>query len=541
MYPTKRELKGYSYGRVSTFDQAFNADGSKRDDASPDAQKKRCQQYVDDLNRSSSLRNEYKIIEHLSDDGFSGKNTNRPSYQKLISAITRREIDFVVAAEISRLSRSVLDFLDFINHCEKNQVDVIIIGLNLDTSTAIGRALITIIISLAQLERETTSERVRANAMTRLVVDGRINGTTETLGLDKDPSRRGHFILNGDEIKTVEQILKIYLDMQSKKKALEKIQALGFCWKDGKPFTKSNLNTVFSNIKYRYRGVWPVKVKGQDRFGDEEQKFVKLPHGPVIDASLLDEVEECLFRNHLQKRRSTKNHAYFLSPLLKHEDGTSFTGQPAKQQQYRYYYNKTNSLRIRCDELDDLIIKRIASYLKQSDVFEKIVKAAYKKRQESLPYLNKKLLGLEHDLEGLLAQEEGLKKSLVGSVDDGHKMKVDGDENGLQFRAWLQESVEKNLIDRQRIVNEIDSVKKLKVEILKPISTEYISNHIGLLLGQFKKLSDTQKRRYAEKIFQKIVIKRDNTIELQLKFSPFAENCGTNSSTRGLNGGANRT
>ena len=31
--------RGISYGRVSTFDQAFNKDGSRRDDASPEAQK----------------------------------------------------------------------------------------------------------------------------------------------------------------------------------------------------------------------------------------------------------------------------------------------------------------------------------------------------------------------------------------------------------------------------------------------------------------------------------------------------------------------
>ncbi len=90
-------------------------------------------------------------------------------------------------------------------------------------------------------------------------------------------------------------------------------------------------------------------------------------------------------------------------------------------------------------------------------------------------------------------------------------------------------------------VNEIDSFKKLKVEILKSISADYVSKHIGLLMGQFKKLSDMQKRRYAEKIFERIVIKPSNIVELHMNFDSLALPLRENSSSRGLNGGAKRT
>jgi DNA invertase Pin-like site-specific DNA recombinase len=49
-----------------------------------------------------------------------------------------------------------------------------IIGLNLDTSTPFGKTMVTILVSLAQFEREMTSKRVKDNAVSRLVNDGKM-------------------------------------------------------------------------------------------------------------------------------------------------------------------------------------------------------------------------------------------------------------------------------------------------------------------------------------------------------------------------------
>ena len=46
----KKVKRGLSYGRVSTFDQAFNKDGNRREDASPEAQRSRCSDHVRFLN-----------------------------------------------------------------------------------------------------------------------------------------------------------------------------------------------------------------------------------------------------------------------------------------------------------------------------------------------------------------------------------------------------------------------------------------------------------------------------------------------------------
>ncbi|WP_414697044.1 recombinase family protein [Oligoflexus sp.] len=110
-------------------------------------------------------------LKHLSDT-IKVKDTNRPGYQKLWDLISGQKIDFCVAAELSRLSRSLVDFLAFVAHCEANKVDLFIIGLDLDSSNPFGRMMVVVLVALAQFEREMTAVRFRENAVARLLRGG---------------------------------------------------------------------------------------------------------------------------------------------------------------------------------------------------------------------------------------------------------------------------------------------------------------------------------------------------------------------------------
>lgn len=76
--------------------------------------------------------------------------------------------------------------------------------------------MVIILVALAQFEREMTSQRVKENALSRLLKDGKINGAAEILGLDRDPDRRGHFIPNKAELKQAEQLFRYFLEVPSK-------------------------------------------------------------------------------------------------------------------------------------------------------------------------------------------------------------------------------------------------------------------------------------------------------------------------------------
>lgn len=524
---------GISYGRVSTFDQAFNEDGTQRDDASPKMQKFRCQQHVNSLNMRGDSNVTFSLLEHLSDDGFSAKNTKRVGYQKLISHIKSGKISFIVATELSRLSRNTLDFLELLTLCEKHKVDVMIIGLNLDTSSPFGKTMVTILVSLAQFEREMTSVRVRSNAKARLKSDGKINGSAEVLGLDRDSKKKGHFIINIKEVERLEKILKIFLSNSSKIDTFREIQKLDIKWKRDETFTKSHYNSMLNAIEYRYRGIWPLN-KGEN---EGELQFVNLPHGPVIDVKLLDQVQDRLNFIKGRKRKVGKGYTYLLSTLLVHEDGSKFTGQPARQRQYRYYYNKQHDLRIRCDEIDDLINKRLNDYLSNDEHFQKLILKSISQRSLEVPKINEQIRELEKSLKEISKQESGIKDKLMITTDMTNEVVL----------KWFEDQIISFSTQKKEVGDRLKNLEAIKVELLKPIPIEHIKDSIKMFLGQFKKLPNLNKRAILEKIFEKIVIKGSEVIELHIYDDVFRGGSWNFrekkavSSTYGINGGSNKT
>jgi len=94
------------------------------------------------------------------DKGFSGKDTNRPGFEKMMNDIRTGKIKRVIVYKLDRISRSILDFANMMEIFQKYQVEFVSSTEKFDTSTPIGRAMLNICIVFAQLERETIQKRV---------------------------------------------------------------------------------------------------------------------------------------------------------------------------------------------------------------------------------------------------------------------------------------------------------------------------------------------------------------------------------------------
>ena len=94
------------------------------------------------------------------DRGFSGKNTNRPDFEKMMNDIRAGKIKRVIVYKLDRISRSILDFANMMEVFQEYHVEFVSSTEKFDTSTPIGRAMLNICIVFAQLERETIQKRV---------------------------------------------------------------------------------------------------------------------------------------------------------------------------------------------------------------------------------------------------------------------------------------------------------------------------------------------------------------------------------------------
>lgn len=112
------------------------------------------------------------------DKGFSGKNTNRPGFEKMMADIAGGKIKRVIVYKLDRISRSILDFANMMEIFQQYHVEFVSSTEKFDTSTPIGRAMLNICIVFAQLERETIQRRVTdayyARSRKGLYMGGRI-------------------------------------------------------------------------------------------------------------------------------------------------------------------------------------------------------------------------------------------------------------------------------------------------------------------------------------------------------------------------------
>jgi len=94
------------------------------------------------------------------DKGYSGKNIDRPQFQKMLTAVRAGTIKRVICYKLDRCSRSILDFTKLMELFQHHGVEFISCTEKFDTSTPMGRAMLNICIVFAQLERETIQQRI---------------------------------------------------------------------------------------------------------------------------------------------------------------------------------------------------------------------------------------------------------------------------------------------------------------------------------------------------------------------------------------------
>lgn len=126
----------------------------------------------------------FEIVHEYTDHGFSGARVRRPALDEMLIDARRGQFDVVVVWACDRLARSVRHFLEVLDELSHLNVEFVSFREQLDTGGPLGRAVITIISVVAELERSLIIERVRAG-MRRAKLEGRHIGR-KPLNIDRD-------------------------------------------------------------------------------------------------------------------------------------------------------------------------------------------------------------------------------------------------------------------------------------------------------------------------------------------------------------------
>ena len=134
------------YCRVSTEEQA-------REGVSLDAQAERL--------RAFATAHGYELVGIETDAGMSGKVAPeaRPGMAAALARVREGQADGIVALKLDRLSRDTRATLDLVEDCDRHDWRLMSVSESLDTGSAAGRLVVTVLAALSQMEREQVAER----------------------------------------------------------------------------------------------------------------------------------------------------------------------------------------------------------------------------------------------------------------------------------------------------------------------------------------------------------------------------------------------
>lgn len=165
--------------------------------------------------------------------------------------------------------------------------------------------------------------------------------------------------------------------------------------------------------------------------------------------------------------------------------------------------------------------------------FSSLVQDAIKRRQSDLPKVETKIGELQRQLRQLSENEAVLSTQLIES----------GAGDKAAFMGWLEKQVTQLQQSREQKTTELEAMERYKAEIMRRSELDSLEDAVKRFRDRFDQLTGTEQRNLIEKLVKKIVVHKDNRIELVLFGEPLppglSRNTGRVKSTDSyLNGGA---
>ena len=428
------------YMRVSTEDQA-------REGFSLPEQKERLEAYC--------KFNGYKIVEYYTDAGISAKTGNfRPEYDRMLEDGKQGKINMIIALKLDRITRSTRDWETLMDYLEKYNINIAFVNDDINTTTANGKMVSRIMMSVSQNEIERTSERTIIG-LEGAIKQGHIPARAP-LGykhiykkLVPDPLTKDIVIRIYNlyfEGLTYNTIAKLF----NKEKVLDKTN-----WKD------TSILKIITNVIYKGDYIQGKTTRNPRYFSDVVE--------PIVSRELWD---SCQVQKKKNQRNYMRSQTYiFLQKLKCPKCGRILAGGAShkiKADKWYYYYRCEKCRgNIREHEIEDSIKELL------SDIFEydSVVNEFF------LPVLQNKVHNpkeeFEKELTNLNNKKARIRKAYIDELftEEEYKEETNTIENkikDIQKKILENEQVSKlNLtVDDILVKRDMDFINSIKLPIL---------------------------------------------------------------------------
>lgn len=275
--------------------------GLEQDFNSLDAQRDSCLAYIE-------RQPGWKLVDERYDDGgFTGANTDRPAFQRLMGDIDAGKVDVIVVYKVDRLSRSLLDFVKVMERLNTAGASFVSVTQNFSTADAMGRLTMNMLMSFAEFEREMISERTRdkiAGARRK----GKWTGGPVPFGYSAKDKK---LYVNEPEAHVVREAFTLFLQHRQMAVVVRELNRRGLPPRASRRTSKRGLLWTKDSIARVLRS--PLYV-GLMMHGDE---LFPGEHPPLIDESTHQQAQRLLGASGRELRVTGTNPEYVLRGLLR--------------------------------------------------------------------------------------------------------------------------------------------------------------------------------------------------------------------------------
>ncbi|MDD5730089.1 MAG: recombinase family protein [Candidatus Omnitrophica bacterium] len=408
------------------------------------------------------------------DEGISAKDTKRPAYEELMNDVEAGRVQVVIVTRLDRVTRSLKDLIGLMEFLQKHEVKLVSLTENIDTTGPMGRFIINLLGSIAQLEREIDSERVRADMHHRAgegkwtggvvplgyVTKGKLMRESHQKGMSEEESlkgansiapEKGRLYVVKQAAELVRKIYQLYLECKSLRRVTHELNKRNIKTPEGETWAASSIRRILTNPTY-IGMVWYGKRKTDMSTGrlmnvkPELWKVVKGVHEAIVPKDLFDKVQGLLKQRYMKPSKARQ--VYLLGGLARctHCKGGMFGYLYSKKDSAKryFYYRCQNSIHKGTSVCKGMVVPGTV-------LEDQVVKTLLELSK------NEKFL---QDKEMMLKAVRNGTRPVKSEVEEEKKRLFSDEKKLVDVRNTLLEKLENKIIDDSVFVERFDENKK---------------------------------------------------------------------------------
>lgn len=428
------------------------------------------------------------------DDGYSGKDMDRPAMKRLMEDARKGLFGLVLVYKLDRLSRRLGDLIPFGDQLERMKIGIRSVTEPMDTSNPAGKLLFNLLGSFAQFEREMISERTRLG-LNRRKKEGKWNGLPP-FGYRMD--KEGLLEIHPDELPFARRVFDLFLQDNLGVKAIARtLRQEDRCTRRKRKWAKNSVWNMLVNPAYA--GLYRI-----------EEKLVKAPHKGIITREEFEQVQQILegknptnARNHLSPN--------VLNGLIR--CGLCGSVMTTGKGKGHYYYHCTGRGRdnqcpmgwIPARDVETEVIRDIKAIAGEPALIDRCINERKEVRETEAKSLAAERVSLAKQLEGIERNKDKRVKWLLENLPD----RAVAEEVSREVRTQIDE-IEILKVRQKDIAARITAIES------ENFQAEVIAEYLKSFGDSVESLETGQKRILMQGLVKEVVVHSKDDCEVVL-------------------------